>query len=47
MSLAYLHLAFELIQKVEGEAVTNEFVFSGPALEFLFRFKTNLDLGRA
>jgi len=38
MSLAYRHLAFELDQKVEGEAVTNEFDFSGPALGFLFRF---------
>ena len=38
MSLAYRHLAFDLDQKVEGEAVTNEFGFSGPALGFLFRF---------
>ena len=38
MSLAYRHLAFEIDQKVEGEAVTNEFEFSGPALGFLFRF---------
>ena len=38
MSLAYRHLAFEIDQKVEGEAVTNEFDFSGPALGFLFRF---------
>ena len=38
MSLAYRHLAFELDQKVEGEAVTNELDFSGPALGFLFRF---------
>lgn len=38
MSLAYRHLAFDLDQKVEGEAVTNEFEFSGPALGFLFRF---------
>ena len=38
MSFAYRHLAFEIDQKVEGEAVTNEFDFSGPALGFLFRF---------
>jgi hypothetical protein len=38
MSLAYRHLAFELDQRVDGEAVTNEFDFSGPALGFLFRF---------
>jgi len=38
MSLAYRHLAFDLDQRVEGEPVTNEFDFSGPALGFLFRF---------
>jgi hypothetical protein len=38
MSLAYRHLTFDLDQKVEGEAVTNEFGFSGPLLGFLFRF---------
>jgi hypothetical protein len=38
MSFAYRHLAFEMDQRVDGEAVTNEFDFSGPALGFMFRF---------
>lgn len=38
MSFAFRHLAFDLDQRVEGEAVTNEFDFSGPAIGFLFRF---------
>ena len=38
MSLAYRHLAFEIDQRVQGEPVTGDFDFSGPALGFLFRF---------
>lgn len=38
MTLAYRHLDFDIDQKVEGEAETSEFSFSGPALGFLFRF---------
>ena len=38
MSLAYRHFAFDVDDRVEGERVTNEFSFSGPALGFMFRF---------
>jgi hypothetical protein len=38
MTLAYRHLEFDIDQKVEGEAATSEYSFSGPALGFLFRF---------
>jgi hypothetical protein len=38
MSLAYRHLDFDVDERVEGEPVTNEFSFSGPALGFMFRF---------
>jgi hypothetical protein len=38
MSLAYRHFAFDVDDRVEGEPVTNEFSFSGPALGFMFRF---------
>lgn len=38
MSLAYRYLAFDINERIEGEPVTNEFSFSGPALGFMFRF---------
>jgi hypothetical protein len=38
MSFAYRHLAFDIDHRIEGEAATSEFSFSGPALGFLFRF---------
>jgi len=38
MSLAYRHLAFDIDERVDGEPVTNEYRFSGPALGFMFRF---------
>ena len=38
MSLAYRHLDFDIDQRIEGEAATSEFTFSGPALGFMFRF---------
>ncbi|MEJ2128416.1 MAG: hypothetical protein P8X81_06180 [Woeseiaceae bacterium] len=38
MSFAYRHLAFDFDQRVEGEAATSEFSFSGPLLGFMFRF---------
>lgn len=38
MTLAYRHLAFDIDQRVDGEAATSEFRLSGPALGFLFRF---------
>lgn len=38
MSLAYRHYTFDIDERIEGEPVTNEYAFSGPALGFLFRF---------
>jgi hypothetical protein len=38
MSLAYRHLTFDVDERIEGEAATNEFDFTGPALGFMFRF---------
>ncbi|MDJ0907009.1 MAG: hypothetical protein QNI96_13400 [Woeseiaceae bacterium] len=38
MALVYRHLAFEFDERVDGEPVTSEFDFTGPALGFLFRF---------
>lgn len=38
MALVYRRLAFEFDDRVEGESVTNDFDFSGPALGLMFRF---------
>lgn len=38
MTLAYRYFAFDIDERIEGEKATNEYVFSGPALGFMFRF---------
>ena len=38
MSLVYKYQSFEFDERVDGEPVTSEFDFTGPALGFLFRF---------
>lgn len=38
LAVAWRHLDFDVDHKVDGEAATSNYTFSGPALGFLFRF---------